>query len=1039
MPKQCIKEAVFTCLKCLRKKIIIQNKWITDVVILQLLQDATFLPNNVNHQSMLNLNVSKLNRITNSNKFYFMKTITQANAFGFYKQTYRPPDSTRYVHYYYFSSVQHTIPPPSNIYEQNIVGDIVLLTSSKQSTTSTTRLSSTRATYKQQPTSSSTLDKHTSDNLSNVDNPLPTQVERRDTQDVIDITDDCETTIEARNTNEHSLYTHKDKWYSPEARCLFVPTPTWNEQSEISNDQGVFIRNKLRSVLETVIEGHQTHDGWKLLVNVDSEKCLDKITSKQIFIIQRKCKYLAHVINSLLKHYHEHNLERIYDTVSQQIHIHEYFDQLENCDFDNSTPVHSSTIRKVLKLFIANNFKFVLTKYDRWNNLPQIFHDNSELLNGFHNYCADNHHVLSAERAQDYLLHTGIPALVTSIKLLNPHASLVTVKDVLNYYGMKYLCTRTVSTWLNQLGYVYCERKKCYYNDNHEKKEFIQYRKKYIHNYLNVLEINCHRYIQISKNQYDKLVQDKSLYPNMNGYSYTNADGRHMLEFHIDDHVYFQKIQSHLLFGASLSVRKPTTIKPLIIFGQDECIFKQFKFSKKTWRLPDGRYPLLPKDEGAGMMVSAFVSREFGFGLKLSRTQLEIVNRKRDGEVYVDSSAAVMKMGTDKKQPLKNSPFVKFLHYGVNNEGYWCYEDMIIQLEDCVDCLLALFPYFDYYFMFDHSNGHDRMRADGLSVAKCNKYFGGSQPFMRESKILKEDIRNFPATNKLKPGDKQSMQYSATHIGPFYMTESEREERRYDKKVGEREIPLNKDELIVHLKEIGIENPVGSKDKLQKLCVQNNLPTKKKVDKILEGWVGKQKGCFQILYERGWIDVTNISKYTMNGKKDIYGKLIPNTSLIEMMKLQVDFANEETLLESFARTLGVRAGKSPPGHPEVAGEGIEFVWGAGKVCFRFHPLQDKKTKSGFIALVHYCLSDKVLSIERVRSFARRARQYMLAYKCISEQIKVVNEEDKAVNKMSHSLMERCVKLFRKRKTHRSAVDFDNGFIKGVMEKMEGAE
>jgi hypothetical protein len=256
------------------------------------------------------------------------------------------------------------------------------------------------------------------------------------------------------------------------------------------------------------------------------------------------------------------------------------------------------------------------------------------------------------------------------------------------------------------------------------------------------------------------------------------------------------------------------------------------------------------------------------------------------------------------------------------------------------------------------------------------------------------------------------MQYSATHIGPFYMTESEREERsRYDKKVGEREIPLNKDELMVHLKDIGIENPVGSKDKLQKLCVQNNLPTKKKVDKILEGWVGKQKGYFQILYERGWIDVTNISKYTMNGKKDIYGKLIPNTSLIEMMKLQVDFANEETLLESFARTLGVRAGKSPPGHPEVAGKGIEFVWGAGKVCFRFHPLQDKKTKSGFIALVHSCLSDKVLSIERVRSFARQARQYMLAYKCISEQIKVVNEEDKAVNKMLHLLMERCVKLF----------------------------
>jgi hypothetical protein len=62
---------------------------------------------------------------------------------------------------------------------------------------------------------------------------------------------------------------------------------------------------------------------------------------------------------------------------------------------------------------------------------------------------------------------------------------------------------------------------------------------------------------------------------------------------------------------------------------------------------------------------------------------------------------------------------------------------------------------------------------------------------------------------------------------------------------------------------------------------------------------------------------------------------------------------------------------------------------------------------------------------------------MLAYKSIAEQIEVMDEDQKEVNKMSHSLMERCVKLFCKRKTHRSVVDFDNGFIKGVMQKMEG--
>jgi hypothetical protein len=120
----------------------------------------------------------------------------------------------------------------------------------------------------------------------------------------------------------------------------------------------------------------------------------------------------------------------------------------------------------------------------------------------------------------------------------------------------------------------------------------------------------------------------------------------------------------------------------------------------------------------------------------------------------------------------------------------------------------------------------------------------------------------------------------------------------------------------------------------------------------------------------------------------------------------------------------------------VAGEGIEFVWGAGKVSFWFHPLQDKKTKESFFNLVHYCLSDKVLSTDRVHSFVRRARQYMLAYKCISEKIEVADEDVKKVNKMSHLLMEKCVKLFHRQKTHQSAVDFDNGFIKGVMENME---
>jgi hypothetical protein len=56
----------------------------------------------------------------------------------------------------------------------------------------------------------------------------------------------------------------------------------------------------------------------------------------------------------------------------------------------------------------------------------------------------------------------------------------------------------------------------------------------------------------------------------------------------------------------------------LICFGQDECIFKQYLFTGKAWTMPDGQKPIIPKDEGLGVMVSDTVSSEFGFGLKLS-------------------------------------------------------------------------------------------------------------------------------------------------------------------------------------------------------------------------------------------------------------------------------------------------------------------------------------------------------------------------------------------------------------------------------------
>mmetsp|Transcript_4361 Transcript_4361/g.5020 ORF Transcript_4361/g.5020 Transcript_4361/m.5020 type:complete len:101 (+) Transcript_4361:1324-1626(+) len=78
------------------------------------------------------------------------------------------------------------------------------------------------------------------------------------------------------------------------------------------------------------------------------------------------------------------------------------------------------------------------------------------------------------------------------------------------------------------------------------------------------------------------------------------------------------------------------------------------------YQCADGTRPLIPKDEGMGIMLSSFTSREFGYGFVLT--------------------------------------FVSELEYGSNKEGYWTYDNMVLQLEDCIDCIKCLYP--DYDFMF---------------------------------------------------------------------------------------------------------------------------------------------------------------------------------------------------------------------------------------------------------------------------------------------------------------------------------------------------
>jgi len=356
----------------------------------------------------------------------------------------------------------------------------------------------------------------------------------------------------------------------------------------------------------------------------------------------------------------------------------------------------------------------------------------------------------------------------------------------------------------------------------------------------------------------------------------------------------------------------PPNMKPLILFGQDEAIFSQYSLNSFQWIGPKGDRALLPKTTGSGIMVSAFQSREFGFGLNIEEEDC--------------------------------SPFVRYFEFGANNDGYWNYSHMVIQFEDCVDCLQYMYPNFDYCFFFDHSSGHSKKRTDGLDASNMRKGFGGKQGTMYPTMIPKKEGYLGPYYDEnvrqmIIIGQKQSMVFPKEGIeyGPWWMNEIEKRKRRRDRKVHDETIERikTKQELLSELL-ASHGNILQSNDPskwtltdLQKVCKKTKPPinlthTQTKVSK---GWQGKPKGLLQVLWERGFIDSSKLSEYKLHAF-DVDKKIIPKYSLLSLMSSCTDFKEEVSQLEHIANKLGVTVLTTTKFHAEIAGEGIEYAWGS---------------------------------------------------------------------------------------------------------------
>mmetsp|Transcript_10563 Transcript_10563/g.15241 ORF Transcript_10563/g.15241 Transcript_10563/m.15241 type:complete len:224 (-) Transcript_10563:99-770(-) len=197
----------------------------------------------------------------------------------------------------------------------------------------------------------------------------------------------------------------------------------------------------------------------------------------------------------------------------------------------------------------------------------------------------------------------------------------------------------------------------------------------------------------------------------------------------------------------------------------------------------------------------------------------------------------------------------------------------------------------------------------------------------------------------LNAGDTQYFVFQPDDSGPFWLSEQQREELRNDKEIAGQTLKRNftKAELTAKLREKEIM-ATGSLKALKKLCDQNQVPTAEFIQKIKQRWVGKQKGLLQILWERGWIDIASLGKYTIEGSLDGFGIKRYDTSLKHLMANCVDFEEEESLLRSIGTKMGVIVDRTPKCHCELAGEGVEYSWGCAKNEYRRKPLSLKRKK-----------------------------------------------------------------------------------------------
>ena len=354
------------------------------------------------------------------------------------------------------------------------------------------------------------------------------------------------------------------------------------------------------------------------------------------------------------------------------------------------------------------------------------------------------------------------------------------------------------------------------------------------------------------------------------------------IEFSID-YLRDDKLVNLGEFSGSWSRRKRSANKELglyendrlLLFSQDETIYKSHDDTRFAWVRRGDNDTKHTKGQGSGIMVSGFAGESTGF-ITLTNEELSKIEDMSGKRLHLTRSIPdlLKKCGRGILDRNISGSSCAFFEYGKSRDGFWDSEKIIEHTKEFLEIFEWKYGRHSKHkprclLLFDWSSGHAAMAENALVASRMNLKCAGKQPVMHDT-VIQEHYPNARDPRLRKIGATQHMTFKRD------------------------------------------EAPYGWK----------------RSDEGTAVFEGKPKGLRQILEERGiWKE-----GMTLHGRKDEFGKLVPNTSALKVMESALDFIKEPCLLTETINSLGHVALFTPKYHPEL--NFIERVWGRSKWFLR---------------------------------------------------------------------------------------------------------